>query len=225
MDRGRQRQALRRRQPGRSAPRSSRSPISGSTKCGGRSKPPTGRFRPGGARPPRSAPAIMRKWFDLIIANQEDLAVLMTTEQGKSLTESRGEVAYGAAFIEWFAEEAQARLRRRHPADRRRPPHRRPQGADRRDGGDHAVELPDRHDHPQGGAGPRRRLHLGDQAGQADAAVGAGAGRAGRARRHAQGRAQRAHRPRRRPTSARSCAPTRWSARSRSPARPRSASC
>ena len=49
---------------------------------------------------------IMRKWFDLIIANQDDLAVLMTTEQGKSLSESRGEVAYGAAFIEWFAEEA-----------------------------------------------------------------------------------------------------------------------
>ena len=50
--------------------------------------------------------AILRRWFDLMMENQEDLAVLMTREQGKSLTESRGEIAYGASFIEWFAEEA-----------------------------------------------------------------------------------------------------------------------
>ena len=49
---------------------------------------------------------ILRKWFELMMANQEDLALLMTTEQGKPLTESRAEVAYGASFIEWFAEEA-----------------------------------------------------------------------------------------------------------------------
>ena len=49
--------------------------------------------------------ALMRKWFELMMANQEDLAVIMTAEQGKPLTESRGEVAYGASFIEWFAEE------------------------------------------------------------------------------------------------------------------------
>lgn len=49
--------------------------------------------------------ALMRKWFDLMMANQEDLAVIMTAEQGKPLAESRGEVAYGASFIEWFAEE------------------------------------------------------------------------------------------------------------------------
>ena len=49
---------------------------------------------------------ILRRWFELIMAHQEDLAVLMTTEQGKPLVESRGEVAYGASFIEWFAEEA-----------------------------------------------------------------------------------------------------------------------
>ncbi len=48
---------------------------------------------------------ILRKWFDLMMANQEDLAVIMTLEQGKPLAESRGEVAYGASFIEWFAEE------------------------------------------------------------------------------------------------------------------------
>jgi succinate-semialdehyde dehydrogenase/glutarate-semialdehyde dehydrogenase len=48
---------------------------------------------------------IMRKWFDLMMAHQEDLAVIMTAEQGKPLAESRGEIAYAAAFIEWFAEE------------------------------------------------------------------------------------------------------------------------
>ncbi|OZA76989.1 NAD-dependent succinate-semialdehyde dehydrogenase [Polynucleobacter sp. 39-46-10] len=49
---------------------------------------------------------VMRKWFDLIIENTQDLATLMTLEQGKPLTEAAGEVAYGASFVEWFAEEA-----------------------------------------------------------------------------------------------------------------------
>jgi succinate-semialdehyde dehydrogenase/glutarate-semialdehyde dehydrogenase len=49
--------------------------------------------------------AVLRRWFDLIMANQEDLAALMTAEQGKPLAESFGEIAYAAAFIEWFAEE------------------------------------------------------------------------------------------------------------------------
>ena len=50
--------------------------------------------------------AALRKWFELMMANQEDLAKLMTTEQGKVLAESRGEVAYAGAFLEWFGEEA-----------------------------------------------------------------------------------------------------------------------
>ena len=50
--------------------------------------------------------SVMRKWFDLIIQNTQDLATLMTLEQGKPLIESTGEVTYGASFIEWFAEEA-----------------------------------------------------------------------------------------------------------------------
>ncbi|HCP01576.1 MAG TPA: NADP-dependent succinate-semialdehyde dehydrogenase I [Rhodospirillaceae bacterium] len=49
--------------------------------------------------------AILRNWFELMMAHQEDLAILMTSEQGKPLAESRGEIAYAAAFIEWFAEE------------------------------------------------------------------------------------------------------------------------
>ena len=48
---------------------------------------------------------ILRRWFDLLIADTEPLAQLMTAEQGKPLAESRGEVAYGASFVEWFAEE------------------------------------------------------------------------------------------------------------------------
>jgi succinate-semialdehyde dehydrogenase/glutarate-semialdehyde dehydrogenase len=50
--------------------------------------------------------AILRRWFELILANQQDLARLMTAEQGKPLSESQSEVVYGAAFVEWFAEEA-----------------------------------------------------------------------------------------------------------------------
>lgn len=50
--------------------------------------------------------AILKRWFDLIILHREDLAQLLTAEQGKPLTEARGEVNYGASFIEWFAEEA-----------------------------------------------------------------------------------------------------------------------
>jgi succinate-semialdehyde dehydrogenase/glutarate-semialdehyde dehydrogenase len=49
---------------------------------------------------------ILRKWFELMMANQEDLAILMTSEQGKPLAESRGEIAYAASFLEWFSEEA-----------------------------------------------------------------------------------------------------------------------
>lgn len=50
--------------------------------------------------------AVLKRWHQLILDNQEDLARLMTAEQGKPLTESRGEIAYGASFVEWFAEEA-----------------------------------------------------------------------------------------------------------------------
>src|SRR5438045_8984106 len=48
---------------------------------------------------------ILRRWYDLMMANQDDLAALMTAEQGKPLAESKGEIAYAAAFIEWFGEE------------------------------------------------------------------------------------------------------------------------
>ncbi len=57
------------------------------------------------AKTAKERAALLRRWHDLILANQDDLALLMTLEQGKPLAEARGEVAYGAAFIEWFAEE------------------------------------------------------------------------------------------------------------------------
>ena len=50
--------------------------------------------------------AILRKWFDLIVANADDLATIMTMEQGKPLSEAKGEIAYSASFVEWFGEEA-----------------------------------------------------------------------------------------------------------------------
>jgi len=58
------------------------------------------------AKTAKERSVILRRWFELMMANQEDLAVIMTAEQGKPLAESKGEIAYAAAFIEWFAEEA-----------------------------------------------------------------------------------------------------------------------
>jgi succinate-semialdehyde dehydrogenase/glutarate-semialdehyde dehydrogenase len=58
------------------------------------------------ARPAKERAVIMRRWFNLIIEHQDDLATLMTAEQGKPLAESKVEIAYAASFIEWFAEEA-----------------------------------------------------------------------------------------------------------------------
>jgi succinate-semialdehyde dehydrogenase/glutarate-semialdehyde dehydrogenase len=57
------------------------------------------------AKTAKERAVILRRWFDLMMANQEDLAVIMTAEQGKPLAEAKGEIAYAASFIEWFAEE------------------------------------------------------------------------------------------------------------------------
>lgn len=55
---------------------------------------------------PQERAAILRRWFDLIVSSKEDLALLMTLEQGKPLEEARGEIDYAASFVEWYAEEA-----------------------------------------------------------------------------------------------------------------------
>jgi len=56
--------------------------------------------------PAKGRAQLMRRWFDLMMQHQEDLALIMTAEQGKVLAESRGEIAYGAAYVEWFGEQA-----------------------------------------------------------------------------------------------------------------------
>ena len=58
------------------------------------------------AKTAKERAAVLRKWFDLMMANQDDLGLILTTEQGKPLAEAKGEIAYGASFVEWFAEEA-----------------------------------------------------------------------------------------------------------------------
>jgi succinate-semialdehyde dehydrogenase/glutarate-semialdehyde dehydrogenase len=58
------------------------------------------------AKTAKERSTILRRWFDLMMANQNDLAIIMTAEQGKPLAESKGEISYAASFIEWFAEEA-----------------------------------------------------------------------------------------------------------------------
>jgi delta 1-pyrroline-5-carboxylate dehydrogenase len=110
--------------------------------------------------------AILRCWFDLMMANQEDLARLMTLEQGKPLSESRGEVAYAAAFLEWFGEEA----------------NRGDQAADRRGSVHHAVEFSTGDDHSQGRPRSWRRLYRGAETSHADAIFCPRACRACRAR-------------------------------------------
>jgi len=57
------------------------------------------------AKTAKERATILNKWFDLLMANQEDLGIIMTAEQGKPLAEAKGEVAYAASFVEWFAEE------------------------------------------------------------------------------------------------------------------------
>lgn len=74
------------------------------------------------AKTAKERSALLRRWFELMIANQEDLAKIMTAEQGKPLQESRGEIAYAASFIEWFAEEGKrvyGDTIPQHTADRR----------------------------------------------------------------------------------------------------------
>ncbi len=57
------------------------------------------------ARAPKERAALLRRWFDLVNENADDLARILTAEQGKPLAEARGEVVYGASFLEWYAEE------------------------------------------------------------------------------------------------------------------------
>ena len=139
--------------------------------------------------------AHLRRWHDLMLAHTEDLARLMTAEQGKPLAEARGEVAYGASFIDWFAEEGRrvygdviptATGRQAHP------------GAEAARGGlcrHHPLELPHRHDHPQGGRCTEGGVYSGGLAGGTDALLGPGTGGPGGAGWATARGLQRRHRP------------------------------
>lgn len=74
------------------------------------------------AKTARERATILRRWFDLMMQHQEDLALIMTSEQGKPLAEARGEIAYAASFLEWFAEEGKrvyGDIVPQHQADKR----------------------------------------------------------------------------------------------------------
>ena len=101
---------------------------------------------------------ILRHWHDLMMENADDLAKILTTEQGKPLAEAKGEIQYAASFIEWFAEEGKRVNGDTHPDAGQRQAHRRDERADRRLRRHHAVELPGRDDHPQGRSGARGGL-------------------------------------------------------------------
>ena len=111
--------------------------------------------------------AILLKWSQLMMQHQKDLAAIMTSEQGKPVTEAAGEIAYAASFLEWFAEEAK-RIDGDVLQSPGRPAPAGAQAAHRRHRRHHAVELPGRHDHAQGRPGAGRRLHHGAQARPAD---------------------------------------------------------
>ena len=171
-----------------------------------------------------SARKLLRKLHDAIMDNQQPLAELLTTEQGKSLAESKGEIAISAAYVLWFAEEGAPHLWRRRAVAMEGPPHPRHQGAGRRHRGDHAVEFPvldavaqDRRRRlppaaRRSSSRPRRR--------PIRASPGACC-----ARRSASRRAWSTSSPARPARSATRSAPIRWSGSSPSPARPRSARC
>ena len=129
-----------------------------------------------------------------MIANTDDLAMIMTAEQGKPLAESRGEIAYAASFIEWFAEEGKRIYGDTIP----QPQHGRRIIVQKEPIGVFAAITP--WNFPaamitrKAGPGLGRGLHRGDPSGQPDPVLRPGARGAGRARRHAARRLQRHHR-------------------------------
>ena len=106
----------------------------------------------------------MRGWYDLIMANVDDLGALMTAEQGKPLAEAKGEVAYAASFIEWFAEEAKRVYGDTIPSPWRIAG-RRDQAAYWSLCGNYAVEFPDGDDRSKSWPGARLGMYHARQAG------------------------------------------------------------
>ena len=112
------------------------------------------------AKTAKERAVILRRWYELMMANQDDLATLMTAEQGKPLAESKGEIAYAASFIEWFAEEGKrvyGDVIPGHQADKRT---HRAAPAGRCGGCDYALEFPGGDDHAQGRPRAGRGLYF-----------------------------------------------------------------
>ena len=128
---------------------------------------------------------ILRKYYDLMVEHADDLATILTAEMGKPWAEARGEVLYGASFIQWFQEEAKRVYGDVIPQTSGRQAHYRPQTTDWRCGFHHAVEFPKRHDCPQSRTGTGIRLFHRRQTCRTNTAVWDRYGRAGRARRPA----------------------------------------
>ena len=134
-----------------------------------------GAFAAWAAKKPRERGEILRKAYELIMRDAERLAKLITIENGKALSDSRGEVAYAAEFFRWYAEEGVRNLGdERHGAGLGRAHVRASQAGRHRRAGD-AVEFPGRDGDPQDRPGARRRLPGGAQARVRDAADHAGA--------------------------------------------------
>ena len=126
------------------------------------------------ARPAKDRSKILRAWNDLILANADDLATILTAEQGKPLAEAKGEITYGASFVEWFAEEAKRIYGDILPTtgpDRRMLVLKEPIGV---------VELPQCHDYPQMRPRHGRGVPGGGQARGRHSVKRPGSGRAGR---------------------------------------------
>ncbi len=143
--------------------------------------------------PPRKRAEILRRCFELMVERAEELAHLVSLENGKALSDARGEIAYAAEFFRWNSEEAARIGGRTRPRAGRRLPHPGRLRADRHRGADHALEFPGRNGDPQDRAGVRGRLHRHPEAGERDAADGLRAGGALRGSRCAAGRRQRDH--------------------------------
>ena len=171
-------------------------PRLGAPRRARRSRRPRAPFPRGGKTGEGTRRGVLRRWFELMMANQDDLARLMTTEQGKPLAESRARSPTPRRFSSGSAKKPSASTATPSPRTRRQA-HRRHQAADRRRRVHHAVELSARDDHAQGRPGDRGRLHGRAEARVADAVLRARARRARRARRRAEGRVQRHHRTRR----------------------------
>ena len=133
---------------------------------------------------------LMRAWFNLIMENQEDLAQILTAEMGKPLAEARGEIAYGASFIDWFGEEGRrisGDILQPHMTDKRIMVLKQPIGVFWRD---YALEFPQCDDHPQISPRPCRGLRGGAEARGTNPAFSLGLGGLGGTRRHPQRRDQ-----------------------------------